>query len=274
MRRIQQPLPLCAALAIAACGLLAWPDLAANASTRYTITSTTGQAGAPGPSGAAGPPGPQRPRGLRRAPGRRGRDTAPGTRSPTTAEQGTADATIAAAAIAFLALLGAVFGIVENRRVARRRLTYDLVGRLEALDLISHQALMSSFLRGGLRPPNVSEITWAAMNEQARLDARTETWQQISNSTAEEDRETVLRILAFPNMLEALAGMYNQKLLDRSIVKTRVEGEAKDFWTHAAWWIDGLRSQYAEYEGDKIFVDLEIMLRKLATQKRPRHYHE
>jgi hypothetical protein len=167
-----------------------------------------------------------------------------------------------------------VFGIVENRRVARRRLTYELVGRLEDLDLIKHQALMSSFLRGGLRPPSISEADWATMDETARVDTRADTWRHLSNSTAVEDRETVLRILAFPNMLEGLAGMYNQKLLDSSIVKTRVEGEAKDFWTHAAKWIDGLRSQYVDYEGDKIFVDLEIMLRKLAEQKRPRQYME
>jgi hypothetical protein len=89
-----------------------------------------------------------------------------------------------------------------------------------------------------------------------------------------EDREKVLRIVAFPNMLEAIAGMYNQRLIDRSVVKTRVAGEAQDFWQRAGWWIDELRAQYTDYEGDKLFVDLQIMLRGLAERTRPRQYKE
>jgi hypothetical protein len=152
---------------------------------------------------------------------RRGRVHRGRVHHETTAEQETAGATIAGAAIAFLAFVGAVLGLAQNRLAARRRLTYELVGRLEDLDLIAHQALLSSFLRGGLRPPDVPQAVWATMSEQARLDSRVDTWQQISESSTTKDRETVLRMLAFPNMLEALAGMYNQGLLDRAIVKTR-----------------------------------------------------
>jgi hypothetical protein len=80
----------------------------------------------------------------------------------------------------------------------------------------------------------------------------------------------VLRIVAFPNMLEAIAGMYNQRLIDGSVVKTRVAGEAQDFLQRAGWWIDMLRAQYKPYEGDNIFVDLQIMLRSLDEGTRPR----
>lgn len=185
-----------------------------------------------------------------------------------------ADGTIAGAAIAFFALLVTAAGIYRSRFHARQRLTYEVVGRLEDLDLIEHKALMSSFLRGGLRPPNVPEPVWATMGEQARLDSRADAWEQISNSSALEDREKVLRIVAFPNMLEAIAGMYNQRLIDRSVVKTRVAGEAQDFWQRAGWWIDELRAQYTDYEGDKLFVDLQIMLRGLPKRTRPRQYKE
>ncbi len=204
------------------------------------------------------------------------RDDEEGARSdahaPTTTEEEVADATIAGALIAFLALLATAGGISRSRFQARQRLTYEVVGRLEDLALMEHRALTSSFLRGGLRPPKVPEPVWATMGEQERLESRADVWEQISNSSAVEDRETVLRIVAFPNMLEAIAGMYNQRLINHRVVKTRVAGEAQDFWQRAGWWIDMLRAQYKGYEGDNIFVDLEIMLRRLDEGARPRQY--
>lgn len=203
-------------------------------------------------------------------------------KSPTTAERETASATKAAAIISFVALVGALIGILENRRRARQRLTYEWVERIGDLELVEHQAVMSSFLRGGMRPPRLSLEAWDALDEQARLATRVSTWQQLSGSSAVEDRKTVLQILAFPNMLEALAGMYNQKLLDRGIVKTHVESQATAFWSRADWWIKELRpkadlnanteveTNKADPKADKIYRDLEKMIKSLAERKRPR----
>jgi hypothetical protein len=208
--------------------------------------------------------------------------SSPDAKSPTTAEQETASATRAAAIISFVALVGALIGIFENRRRARQRLTYEWVERMEDLELIEHQAVMSSFLRGGMRPPRLPAETWNAMDEQARLATRVSTWQQVSESSAIADRKTVLQIVAFPNMLEALAGMYNQRLLNRGIVKTHVESQATAFWSRAGWWIDELRpkadpitntgrdTNKADEPADKIYRDLEKMIKSLAERKRPR----
>jgi hypothetical protein len=203
-------------------------------------------------------------------------------KSPTTAEQETARATTAAAVISFVALVGALIGILDNRRRVRQRLTYDWVERIGDLGLIEHQAVMSSFLRGGVRPPSVAPETWDTMDEQRQRAMRARTWHELSRSLASEDRKTILQIVAFPNMLEALAGMYNQRLLNRGIVKTHVEGQAIAFWSRAGWWIDELRlrvdpdpsvgpeSNKLDVKTDKIYTDLEKMLKSLAKRKRPR----
>jgi hypothetical protein len=168
---------------------------------------------------------------------------------------------------AALAFFGAAFTIVDNRRTARQRVTYEYIARLEAPALIEHQAVMSSFLRGGLRPPSVPETRWATMGEAERLDAVPAVWEHLSGSSSVDDRRTVLQILAYPNMLEGLAGMYNHGLLDRRIVKVEVESEAKSFWERAKWWRDELK------EGDgNTFRDLEVMIEDLAKRKRPRPY--
>lgn len=203
-----------------------------------------------------------------------------GNHESTTAAWITAIATGIGALSAALALVGAAVTIFENRRAvheqfahashtARQRLTYESVARFEDLGLIENQAVMSSFLRGGFQPPSISDAIWETMDRDARLAAAPNTWQHLRDSSSVEDRKTVLQILAFPNMLEGLAGMYNHGLLDYGIVKTRIEAEANNFWDRAKWWIDELRLQY---EDNKIFRDMEVMISDLATRERPSPY--
>ena len=181
----------------------------------------------------------------------------------------TAVATGVAAFAAILAFAVAVLTIVDNRRTTKERITYESVERLEDLELISHQAVMSSFLRGGFQPPSVPDASWANMTEPERIAVGPAMWQHLSSSSSVEDRKTVLQILAFPNMLETLAGMYNHGLLDYGVVKTRVENQAISFWTRAEWWIEAVR----EHDGERIFKDLEVMMEDLATRERPQPYN-
>jgi hypothetical protein len=130
---------------------------------------------------------------------------------------------------------------------------------------------MSSFLRGGLQPRSVSDADWDAMDQDARLATGSAMWAHLVASSAIEDRKKVLQILAFPNMLESYAGMYNHKLLDAGIVKTRVEAEATSFWDLGKWWVDEVRTQ----SGDAtLFRDIETMLADLTKHKRPKPYED
>jgi hypothetical protein len=185
------------------------------------------------------------------------------------AETATAIAAGIGAIAACLALYGAWTTIKDTRRTVRERVTYESGVRFEMPELIKHKALMSSFLRGGLQPPSVSDVEWAAMNQDERLKAAADLWTELSESSALEDRERVLQILAFPNMLEAYAGMYNHDLFDVGIVKTRVQAEATSFWELGKWWVDEVRKQG---DDQTIYRDLEVMIEDLAKQARPSPY--
>lgn len=85
----------------------------------------------------------------------------------------------------------------------------------------------------------------------------------------------MMRIAAYPNMLEGLATMYNRDMLDERIVKIRVELDARNFRDQAEWWINEIRSPASATEGDKeIFEEIDAMLRRLAKVKHPSPYDD
>jgi hypothetical protein len=179
--------------------------------------------------------------------------------------EGTASWITAIAAL--LAVIGGAATLFDNRRTARRRVTFESVERLEETSLIEQQAVMSSFLRGGLQPPNISDADWATMDQAARLAAAPSMWEHLSESSSLDDRKTKLQILAYPNRLEGIAAMYNGGLLEPKIVKTQVEAEAQNFWDVAEWWLTEVRAA-----DNKTFKEIEVMLERLAKQKRPKPY--
>lgn len=128
---------------------------------------------------------------------------------------------------------------------------------------------MSSFLRSGVRPREISLGDWESMDQAARQEATRAMWRELQESSALEDRKLLLQIVAYPNMLEGLAGMYNHGLLDRRIVKTHVESEAQDFYEVARWWLDELKPEPTS----NTFIDLETMISDLAKRHRPRWHH-
>jgi hypothetical protein len=152
--------------------------------------------------------------------------------------------------------------------MARRRLTHEWVARISDLGLIPHQAVMSSFLRGGIRPPEISLTTWASMDDDARKATGPATWRRLNASSTPEDRLTLRQIIAYPNVLEALASMYNDKLLDKDIVERQAEVLARDFCTVAnEWWLPELQLS----PDSKVFKDLSKMLDNLEERrKRPK----
>jgi hypothetical protein len=151
---------------------------------------------------------------------------------------------------------------------ARERLTYEYVGRLEDLALTEHKAVMASFLRGGFKPPGMPGSDWKAAESQGPEAAGLAAWRYLRDAKSVDDRKAVLQIVAFPNMLETLAGLYNHGLLDYGIVKTRVENQASTFWKQAKWWIRELEDQYT----DETLKDLRVMIDDLPRQQKPSPY--
>jgi hypothetical protein len=217
--------------------------------------------GPPDPQGRRGPRGRRGPQGP---PGPQGAEVIREAHSSTSPEWIAAIATAVAAVVAVVAVL---FGyraargtIEEGRNLARQRVTYESVARLEDPELLESKAVLASFLHGGLRPLPIDDATWEAMAKEKRIAA---TWKHLSESASPGDRRTVFQILAFPNILESIASMYNRELLDRGIVKTAVEWMAADFWKRAASWIDELQAADA-----KTFTDLDAMVHRLAVEER------
>jgi len=158
--------------------------------------------------------------------------------------------------------------IDHDRAEARSRLTHEYVAKLENLELIECQALTSSFVRGGIRSPRIPSLRWAFMTPIARQDAARAYWRSLSATSALGDRKMVMRLLAYPNLLEGLASAYNEDLLDRHVIKAQVEVEANSFWNAAKWWVDQLRDEW----GADTFRDIEVMIKDLASQAAPDWY--
>jgi hypothetical protein len=228
---------------------VAWRDGSITNTTRAQVSVLVK------PNGAAGPRGPQGERGPQ---GLRGPQSSKGS-------DGSSAAGWVTAIAAILAFVVAAVAIGDNRSTARRRVTYEYIARLGDPELIEHQAVMSSFLRGGLRPPSIPEAEWEDMHEAEHRDAIPAVWKHLSKSSSVDDRRRVLQILAYPNMLEGFAGVYNRRLLDRGIVEVGVEKEAEFFLEQAASWLAELRSQ-----DSSVFRDIEMMAEKLAKPRRPR----
>jgi hypothetical protein len=183
-----------------------------------------------------GPRGGQGPRGRQGSPGSRGEATVQvvrEAREPTIPEWITAGGTV----LAFGGVFAGVATLFANKKIARERVTYESIVRLWDQDLLESKAVMSSFLRGGLRPSNIGPAIWEGMSRDEQAATASGLWTHLNESSSLDDRRTVYEILAYPNMLERLASMYNDGLLDQKITKAMVEWEAKSFWEVARWWI-------------------------------------
>jgi hypothetical protein len=180
----------------------------------------------------------------------------------------TTGGTLAAGAAALLALTGAAITICDNRRTARRRTTHEYIGRLLDPELLPFEARITAFLRGGIRPPEIPALRWRYMGQDARRNSARAFWIRLNRSSSLADRRMLLEILAYPNLLEGIASMYNGDLLDREMVKAQLEVDARSFWHAAGWWIAQLR----EENGDDTFRDIEVMIDDFDQQSLPEWY--
>lgn len=170
------------------------------------------------------------------------------------------------AVAALAALCGAAATILQARRVARRNLTYQYVSHFTTPEFRTLMADSTGFLACREAPPGIPSEEWSGFDTTERERRQWARWEQLKSSPLRTDRERVLTILALPNQLEDLAGMYNHDLLDRAVVKTHLEALVDTFWTRSSWWIEQVRRD----PNSNVYQDLSKMLPDLRRRKRPR----
>jgi hypothetical protein len=174
------------------------------------------------------------------------------------------------AGAAVAALLGAAGTILQSRRIARRTQTYSYIARLTTPEFYKVLVDSTHFLACREVPPGWTPEAWANLDARSKQEEQWKRWEALGRSNLKIDREKFMSIVALPNQLEDVAGMYNHNLLDRAIVKTHVEAFAESFWRSANWWVEAMRQRDPMRN---TYQDLALMLHDLRRRKRPRwHY--
>jgi hypothetical protein len=170
------------------------------------------------------------------------------------------------ACAAVAAVLGAAVAIFQTRRATRQNNTYKYVDHFETPETRDLMAKSTAFFSCRERPPGISPAAWRALDSAERERRQWTRWEQLLRSERTADRRKVLELLAFPNQLESVAGMYNHHLLDRKVVKTHLAPMMETFWTRSAWWFDHVRSD----PNTNTYQDLSKMLPDIRRRRRPR----
>jgi hypothetical protein len=169
------------------------------------------------------------------------------------------------AGAALTALLGAAATLLQGRRIARRNTTYEYVARFTTPEFRELLVDSAGFLACREAPPGTSPDEWRRLDSRERERRQWARWEQLRSSSLRSDHVKAQTILALPNQLEDLAGMYNHNLLDRAIVKTHAEALLEGFWSKSGWWIEQVRRD----PNSNTYQDLAKMLPDLRQRQRP-----
>lgn len=150
-------------------------------------------------------------------------------------------AQIVLAGVALLALGGATAQVLTTRSATRQTLTYNYTDRFSDPALI---------------PFRVKTIDLFALDGHSE----DERWRIVSRWPLEER----IAALVLPNLVEELAGMYNQGLLNKEIAKDYFGFTASDLWNSGWWYISRSRETYTEY-----YVQWELMLEDMGFPTSP-----
>jgi hypothetical protein len=141
---------------------------------------------------------------------------------------------LALVGIAALALIGAAVQISKARSAGRETLTYNFTQRFSHPEFLPyHQKTSDLFDLEG--QGKTADEQWAAFHS----------WRV-------EDR---IAALLLPNLIEELAGMYNEGLLHKQITKDFFGYTALDFWRLGWWFTSRSRSSHRNY-----YIQWQMML--------------
>jgi hypothetical protein len=133
-------------------------------------------------------------------------------------DQWAAIAQLVLAAIALAALVGAFIQLRDSRSTTRQTLTYNFTARFSSPELLQYNQMTRDLFQLG----NCTED---------------EGYERYLNRSFEDQ----LAVLIVPNLIEELAGMYNQGLLHRGIAKDYFGFTAQELWNEGWWFIKRFR---------------------------------
>lgn len=128
--------------------------------------------------------------------------------------------------IAALALIGAVVQIREARAVGRETLTYNFTHRFSHPEFLPYHQKTSDLF-----------------DHEGQNKTADEQWESF-HAWRVEDR---IAALLLPNLIEELAGMYNEGLVHKRIAKDFFGYTALDFWNLGWWFIERSRMSHRNY---------------------------
>ena len=138
------------------------------------------------------------------------------------------------ALIAFLALIGAVYQLRQTHKTTLETRAHQYLQRYDEPQLLPYIAKAHAVFKDGEKgEPSTLIARWEAMSFSEQLDA-----------------------LLFLNFWEELAGMYNRKLVDRTIIDEWFGDAALDYWRMVEWLALYQREQLPEND---IYNEWEMM---------------
>jgi hypothetical protein len=142
--------------------------------------------------------------------------------------------------IAALALLGAVLQVWQVRAAARETLTYNFTHRFSHPEILSYHQ----------RTSELFDLT-------AQKKTAEERWSEF-HAWKVEDR---MAALLLPNLIEEMAGMYNEGLLHKRITKDFFGYTAYDFWELGWWFISRTRVSHRNYycQWQAMLEDMDLL---------------
>lgn len=121
------------------------------------------------------------------------------------------------ACIAFAALIGAFIQLWGARRSNRRTNAFAYYGRYSDPDALPYLAEMTKLLKKST-PPETDDARWRKWNEQVL--------------------ETRLKSLVFVNFWEELGGLYNRRLVDRTVIRIYLGAVLVALWERGQWFVE------------------------------------
>jgi len=126
-------------------------------------------------------------------------------------------AEITTACIAFLALVGAVIQLLGARRSTQRRNAFAYFERYSSPEALPYIAEMTTLLAKS-KPPKDDDTRWDEWNK--------------------KDLSARLSTLVFVNFWEELGGLYNRRLVARSVIRIYLGALLVELWDEGKWFLD------------------------------------
>ncbi len=152
-------------------------------------------------------------------------------------DQWAAIAQLVLACTAVAALLGAFLQLRDSRSTTRQTLTYNFTARFSSPELLPYNQMTRDLFELG-------------------DSSEDEGYERYLKRSFEDQ----LAVLIVPNLIEELAGMYNQGLLHKGIAKDYFGFTARELWNEGWWFIKRFRESDENFYAQWLLMleDMEL----------------